>query len=295
MITMGRLCPVITTSSSPEETEKRIGSVILSGIPIISLDNCTHDLGGELMCQLSERPVIKIRILGRSETPDCESHTAVFATGNNITFRDDMDRRGVMCNLEALDERPELREFQKDAVVIAAADRGKYVAAVLTIIRAYITAGSPKVCGPFNSYAQWTGMVRAPLVWLGETDPVVSTETIRDEDPVLSSIRGMIEFWINYELGLATPLTTSSIIDTACAQQGGGDFNPPAFKQLLLQVASNERDPREVSPKRLTLWLGRISGRVVSIKSPETAAGKYRLIRSQRNAATVQFHLERMD
>jgi hypothetical protein len=295
MIAMGRLCPVITTSSSPEETEKRIGSVILSGIPIISLDNCTHDLGGELMCQLSERPVIKIRILGRSETPDCESHTAVFATGNNITFYGDMDRRGVVCNFEALDERPELREFQKDALGVAAADRGKYVAAALTIIRAYITAGSPKVCSPFNSYAQWTDMVRAPLVWLGETDPVVSTETIRDDDPVLNSIRGMVECWISYDLGLGTPITTGAIIDAACAQQGMMDFNPPVFEQFLLQVASSTKDPTEISRSRLALWLTKISGRVVGIKSPEAAAGNYRLVRSQRNAATLQFCLEKID
>ena len=113
MIATGRLCPVITASKSAEETEKRIGSVLLSGTPIVSLDNCTHDLGGELLCQLTERPVVKIRILGRSEMPDCECRTAVFATGNNITFKGDMVRRGLVCNLEALTERPELREFQK--------------------------------------------------------------------------------------------------------------------------------------------------------------------------------------
>jgi hypothetical protein len=101
-ITTGRLCPVITASKSPEETEKRIGSVLLDGTSIVSLDNCTHDLGGNLLCQLTERPVVKIRILGRSEMPECESRTAVFATGNNITFKSDMVRRGLVCNLEEL-------------------------------------------------------------------------------------------------------------------------------------------------------------------------------------------------
>ena len=114
LIADGRLCPVITASRNVEETEKRLGSVLLNGVSIVSLDNCTHDLGGELLCQITERPVVKIRILGRSEMPDCECHTALFATGNNITFRGDMVRRGLKCNLQALDERPELREFQQD-------------------------------------------------------------------------------------------------------------------------------------------------------------------------------------
>src|SRR5262249_12741673 len=57
MVTPGRPSPVITASKSFEETEKRLGSVLLSGLSIISLDNCSHDLEGELLCQLSERPM----------------------------------------------------------------------------------------------------------------------------------------------------------------------------------------------------------------------------------------------
>jgi putative DNA primase/helicase len=143
VIVTGRLCPVITALKSTEETEKRLGSVVLSGIA--TLDNCTHDLGGELLCQIAERPVVKIRILGRSEMPDCEVHTAMYATGNNITFTGDMVRRGLVCNLETLDERPELRKFSCDTLRQAAANRGTYVAAGLTIMRAYLAAGAPSV------------------------------------------------------------------------------------------------------------------------------------------------------
>ena len=163
MISTGRLCPVITSSNNAEETEKRLGAVLLGGSTIVSLDNVMHDLGGELLCQLSERPVIKVRILGRSEMPECESHTAVFATGNNVAFKGDMVRRGLVCNLETLVERPELREFKKDALDHAANHRAAYVAAVLTIIRAYLAAGAPQVCGPFGSYTAWSRMVRSPL------------------------------------------------------------------------------------------------------------------------------------
>jgi putative DNA primase/helicase len=153
MIATGRLCPVITTLKSEEETEKRLGAIILSGIPMISLDNCTHNIGGVLLCQIAERPVVKVRRLGFSETPDCEVHTAVFATGNNITFRGDMVRRGLVCNLETLDERPELRKFNRNTLRQGGANRATYVAAALTIMRAYLAAGAPVVCGPLGSYA----------------------------------------------------------------------------------------------------------------------------------------------
>ena len=148
MISTGRLCPVITASKNAEETEKRLGAVLLGGTNIVSLDNVMHDLGGELLCQLTERPVIKIRILGRSEMPECESHTAVFATGNNVAFKGDMVRRGLVCNLEALVERPELREFKKDALDHAVSHRSTYVAAALTVIRAYLTASGTGIADP---------------------------------------------------------------------------------------------------------------------------------------------------
>ena len=40
MISTGRLCPVITASKNAEETEKRLGAVLLGGTTIVSLDNC---------------------------------------------------------------------------------------------------------------------------------------------------------------------------------------------------------------------------------------------------------------
>jgi hypothetical protein len=279
MITTGRICPVITTGKSAEETEKRIGSVLLSGMSIVSLDNCMHDLGGELLCQLSERPIVKVRILGRSEMPDCECRTAVFATGNNIAFRGDMVRRGLVCQLEALTERPELREFQRDALDQAFARRGEYVAAVLTIIRAYLAAGAPKVCSPIGSYAAWSTMVRAPLIWLGEPDPIASMDTVRAEDPELADIREFFELWVAYDLGLDTPYTTARIIEIACAVLAPNDFNPPLFKELLLRLAGEKE---AVSAQRLGTWLRKISGRVVD---------GYRLVRSSANTPRAVFRL----
>jgi hypothetical protein len=286
IITTGWYCPVITASRSMEETEKRIGAVLLEGLPLISLDNCTHDLSGELLCQLSERPVIRIRVLGQSTMPSCECHTMVFATGNNIGFRGDMVRRGLVCDLEALSERPELRRFQNDALETATADRAGYLAATLTIIRAYLAAGAPEVCGPLGSYSAWSKMVRSPLVWLGMPDPAVSIETARAEDTVLTDLQEFFDLWIDYDLGLDTPYITSRIIELACAPPSG--FNPPAFEQFLLRIAAG-RDGK-ISAKRLGEWLRRNSGRVVTRPADGCS---YRLIRKQANAARACFQLSR--
>ena len=162
----------------------------------------------------------------------------MYATGNNITFKGDMVRRGwrgLVCNLEALTERPELREFQKHALERAATNRGAYVAAALTIIRAYLTAGAPRVCGLLGSYSAWSIMVRSPLVWLNEPDPITSVDSIRQEDPELSNIREFFGLWLAYDLGLDTPYTTSRIIEVACMASAPNGYGPPALKQFLLR------------------------------------------------------------
>jgi hypothetical protein len=192
-----------------------------------------------------------------------------------------MVRRGLVCNLEALEERPELREFQKDALAQAVANRGAYVAAALTIIRAYLAAGAPQVCGPLGSYSTWSTMVRAPLIWLGEEDPVASMDSARAQDPELSDIHEFFDLWISEGLLLNTPYTTARIIELACAQPPSY-HGPLPFKELLLRVAVDKNG--NVSAQRLGWWLRKISGRVVN---------GYRLVRGQQMNVAA-FRLEKV-
>jgi hypothetical protein len=286
VVATGRICPVITALKSVEETEKRLGAIILSGVPMVSLDNCTHDIGGEFLCQVAERPVVKVRILGRSETPDCEIHTTVYATGNNISFRGDMVRRGLVCNLEALDERPELRKFNRNVLRQAAGNRAAYVAAGLTVMRAYLAAGAPEVCGPFGSYAEWSTMVRSPLIWLGEPDPVASVDTTQADDPELAELREWFILWLA-EFRLDEPYASASFVEAARAAPVG--FNPNLFKEFLLRVASDKNG--DISTKRLGEWLHRNCGRVVRVVHRDGSVGRYWMIKgrdSHTNAATFQ-------
>jgi hypothetical protein len=279
VIITGRLCPVITPGKTEEETEKRLGTVLLNGSPLVSLDNCSHDLEGQLLCQLTERPLVKIRILGRSEMPECECHTTVLATGNNISLKGDMVRRGLTCNLDALTERPELRMFQHDPLRQAMSDRGSYVAAALMIVRAYLAAGSPKVCNSLGSYSGWSTMVRSPLVWLGLPDPVASMEFSREDDPELADIRELFGLWIDY-LDLDQHYTTSQIIEIACQLPSPTDFNRQPFKELLLRIAADRNGG--VSSQRLGTWLRKVGGRVVN--------GHRLVLGRNRNVASFLLH-----
>jgi hypothetical protein len=194
-----------------------------------------------------------------------------------------MTRRAVLCRLDAGMERPEQRQFAFDPIARVIADRGAYVAAVITISRAYKAAGSPEVCGPIGSYEEWSDLVRAPLIWLGEHDPVVSMETIRAEDPEMTTLREIIEHWLQ-QLNLHEGYTANRIITFACEKRetfsGIGDFIRPEFRDALLRVAGHGGT---VSSRNLGTWLSGMNGRPVGghkllVKTDPKHGNRYSLV-----------------
>src|SRR6516164_1893022 len=133
--------------------------------------------------------------------------------------------------------RPELRKFARNTLRQAAANRASYVAAALTVMRAYLAAGVPEVCGPFGSYAEWSAMVRSPLVWLGEPDPVASVDITQAEDPELAELRELGEWWRG-ELKLDEDYLSARLVEIANEAPAGFNTNP--LKDLFLRVASDK-------------------------------------------------------
>jgi len=159
-----------------------------------------------------------------------------------------------------------------------------YVAAGLTVMRAYLAAGSPEVCGPFGSYAEWSTMVRAPLVWLGEPDPVASIDKTQAEDTELANLRGLFNLCVG-EFRPDTIYGTVTLIEAATAAPAG--FNPNPFKDLLLHIAGDKDG--DISAKRLGEWLRRNSGRVVRIDDGR----RFRLVREPHlRDGRAQYRLE---
>ena len=146
-IAMGEPCPVISlTLNNDEENEKRLSSAATAGQPIIAIDNMVGTLMGQFLCQLVERPMPQVRILGKTELvtiPNNQHHHSVLSNGNNVAIAADMVRRTLQISLDADVENPESRTFTRDPVAQIRADRGRYIAAILTIARAYRVAGSP--------------------------------------------------------------------------------------------------------------------------------------------------------
>src|SRR5208283_2017301 len=115
----------------------------------------------------------------------------------------------------ALSERPEERTFdhpQLRAYVLQ--NRRLLVAAGLTILRAYIAAGSPAIPGlkPLGRYEDWDTKVRSPLRWIGLADPVASREKIVIDDSDRSNLEALLVLWRD---SISEPLTSRELVERA--------------------------------------------------------------------------------
>src|SRR5712692_4216738 len=102
-----RRCSRSSPGDRQEELEKRLAGSVLSGQPVISLDNMNGELGGSFLCQLLTQERLEIRPLGQTGNLSVESHATVLANGNNITIAGDLVRRSIQCSLDPQTERPE--------------------------------------------------------------------------------------------------------------------------------------------------------------------------------------------
>ena len=264
-ICTGRPCPVMAVSSKPEETESRLIGLLLAAFPLISIDNVNGELGGDLLCQAVERPTVRVRRLGASDIFEIESRATFFATGNGLRIKGDMTRRVVTCNLDAGMERPEERQFTHSPVDDVIANRGKFVAAALTVVRAYIVAGKPNTLPRLASFEEWSDLVRSALVWLGLPDPVETTNDAREDDSDLLALRDLV---INWEatIGRGSPKTVKQAVEIANLRQqddfgNAGHYVSQEFRDALICVAGARND---IDARKLGNYLRSVEGRIVN-------------------------------
>jgi putative DNA primase/helicase len=231
-ILTGNPMPVITVGPSVEEMEKRLGSALLAGQSLITLDNVSGVLKSDNLGQIIEQPRPQVRILGRSEMPIIDTRsTSLFANGTGFTLGGDLWRRVLVARMDPKVDHPELREFKQNPVAMVMADRGAYIAAALIICRGYIAAGSPDRAMPqLASFGGWSDIVRSALMWMGEVDPVTSMMTSRADDPERVALRELLAAWSTVVgIGFAYRMTLKDAValigqttSTTRPSQGGG-------------------------------------------------------------------------
>lgn len=271
-IVYGEKCPVISVSEKPDETEKRVVGAALSGQLIVNFDNVNGTLGGDTLCQLTERPILSLRPLGRSEHVRVENRSIVFFNGNNCRVHGDMSRRVLLADLDAREERPAERKFKGDPVAKIKKNRGTYIAACMTVLRAFIMAGKPdQKITPMNSYEQWSGTVRSALVWLNRADPCLTVQKVRDEDPELQRLSAFIAAARFHIEDKDNAMAASDLVKKsqqmapsgAVSLHGQREVEPvhPDLYDFMLSFLGHGGKP---DARRLGIWLSQNTHRIIS-------------------------------
>jgi putative DNA primase/helicase len=142
-------------------------------------------------------PEISGRLLGQSKTVSVNTATTLCYTGNNLQIVGDLVPRTLLCRIDAATEHPDQRQFGIDLDEYIPQQRGALVSAALTVILAYVGAGSPAIPGAplLSRFSLWDGMVRRPLLWLGMADPLATRATMEAADSRRELHRSIMEAW----------------------------------------------------------------------------------------------------
>jgi len=265
-ITLGDRVPVIAAGRDDIELDKRTAMALLAGWPLFSIDNLNGRIGGDLLCQAVERPRVALRRLGTSSETLIENRACIFATGNNLTPTGDLVRRVVVCHLDPQMEHPEYRQFLTNPYAIILADRGRFVAAALVVVRAYIVAGFPDLRPALASFEDWSRFVRSALVWLGRADPVDKQDRERRADPSVATLWALLEAWRLGPVGCRDDYGQYRWL-TAAELVGLAELIDLAGRGLrdALVAATNARTDR-LSPKSVSRYLNSHTDRLVDGK-----------------------------
>jgi hypothetical protein len=256
-ICIGDLCPVMSIGKNDEESEKRLSAALVFGQPIISFDNVNGVIGFDLLCQSIDRPIVEIRILGQTKKVRVPNRSTIFLNGNNMRVTGDMCRRVIVSTLDSKLERPELRNFRRNPLAEILADRGRYVAAILIIARAYIAAGRPGLLPPIQSFGDWSDIVRSALVWLGCADPAEAMRDNFKDDPERQIHSEFMQAFVdNLGDGPTRPWSVSDLM--IFGTMGGTDVNGQNYPMLGFRRVMEPWTKK--SPSALGKWLSNREG-----------------------------------
>lgn len=257
----------MTFPQDDEECRKVLHAEFMRSSAVIEFDNLTGDLvpHKSLCASLTEENYTG-RVLGLSKTISASTRVLFLSSGNNVSPVGDMTRRTVTINLDPACETPATRVFKKpDLLADFLHERGGYVSAALTVIRAWVVAGRPKTeCKALGSYTVWSDLCRQSLLWLGLPDPATSVFEAMTEDPDREILGRFLEAW-HIHFG-NTPKMVREAANADALYPGGKDL------QEVLQDIAGERDG--LNRRKLGRWISRHANRIVDGRRLVRADGK---------------------
>lgn len=283
------LCELISAFATPqrgtptsfpaddEECRKLLLAELLRGPAVIEFDNLTGDLlAHKSLCTALTSKYMSGRILGVSKTATVSTRALFLSSGNNVGPIQDMTRRCITIHLSPQCEVPAARSFKRpDLVREVLRERGKYVSAALTVIRAWVVAGSPMAgCRSLASYGDWSALCRQPLIWLGCADATASIYEAMAEDPDRETLSRLLAAW-HAVFGKTPAMVREAVNQTSPFHDDNAEL-----REVLRDIA-DERG--EINRRKLGWWIRRHAGRIVD---------GMRIVRASGNRSAEAWRIE---
>jgi hypothetical protein len=286
------LCEVVTAFATPqrgtpttfptddEECRKMLLAELLRAPAVVEFDNLTGNLlAHNSLCTVLTSEFMSGRILGVSKTATVSTRTLFLSSGNNVGPVQDMTRRCISIRLDPGCETPAARNFTRpDLVREVLGERGHYVSAALTIVRAWIVAGRPKTaCRSLAGYGDWSDLCRQPLLWLNCADPSVSVFEAMSEDPDRETLDRLLTAWQSV-FGKMPAMVRDAVKRASVLHDEHIEL-----REVLRDIA-DERG--EINRRKLGWWIRRHCGRIVDGR---------RFVRASGNRSAEAWQVEVME
>ncbi|MCB1779249.1 MAG: hypothetical protein KDJ34_03995 [Candidatus Competibacteraceae bacterium] len=248
LIATGRTAPAMSQATDETEEEKRLVGILLSAAPLVLIDNINRPLGSDRLCSVLTQQTYKGRVLGLNKNPELPCSLTWFATGNALTLMDDLNDRAIMGFLNPPTERPEQQVFDRDLYSWIPQQRARLASAVITVLRHYVVMDFPcQGLTPFVRFNDWSRLIRNALVYLGETDPVLTQERLRDRDPIRTGLGALLECW--HDIFKNQSMLASEVAATENRE----------LKAVLQEISSKDGD--KINTRMLSHYLRKYTGR----------------------------------
>jgi hypothetical protein len=275
MIATGRPAPRGTFPHNEEELEKVLGSYALKGQLVVGFDNISpqRGFGGAPLDKcLTAVDTVDFRVLGRSEMPTVLWRGVVLGSGNNIRVIDDTVRRSFIARIISTLENPEERDTSKlkhhPLLPWVSQERRRLVVAALTMLRAFVVAGRPRMDGykPPGSFEAWGDLVVQSILFAGgcnvlEARPGAAAGTGGERGAIVQLLSG----WktMQTKTGTSDGVTTREAITYL--------FPPPSYPPVAspegyeamreaIETLTSSTSERP-NPKKLGEYLNRLKDR----------------------------------
>lgn len=185
-IAMGRDCDKTTQTADEESEHKFITSKVLTGQPIVFIDECDKPFGSGAIQGVLTSGTWAPRLLGTNDSPSYPAYIVWYAAGNNVQLKSgDIARRvcfvRIVTDLDNPAERSGFKIDDMDSYIPA--HRAELFGAALTMIRAWLLSGRTVESlgdawgGRWGGFNDWDRVVRGAIVFAGFADPIAAKAT----------------------------------------------------------------------------------------------------------------------